>query len=148
MSDSVQPHRQQPTRLPRPWDSPGKNTGVGCHFLLQCMKVKSESEVTQSYPTLSDPTDCSLPGFFIHGIIQARVLEWGAIAFSTYYIYTDKNVKKKKKQNSSVSVSQWKIPQSLILFIRIMKQNRETLASVSSMWVSAKEKERMQMSFT
>ena len=55
MSDSVRPHRQQPTRLPRPWDSPSKNTGVGCHFLLQCMKVKSESEVAQSYPTLSDP---------------------------------------------------------------------------------------------
>ena len=82
MSDSVQPHRRQPTRLPRPWDSPGKNTGVGCHFLLQCMKVKSESEVTQSYPTLSDPMDCSLPGSSIHGIFQARVLEWGAIAFS------------------------------------------------------------------
>ena len=55
MSDSVRPHRQQPTRLPHPWDSPGKNTGVGCHFLLQCMKVESESEVAQSYPTLSDP---------------------------------------------------------------------------------------------
>ena len=68
--------------LPRPWDSPGKNTGVGCHFLLQCMKVKSESEVTQSCPTLSDPTDCSLPGSSTHGIFQARVLEWGAIAFS------------------------------------------------------------------
>ena len=62
MSDSVRPHRWQPTRLPRPWDSPGKNTGEGCHFLLQCMKVKSESEVTQSCPTLSDPTDRSLPG--------------------------------------------------------------------------------------
>src|SRR5574337_264498 len=62
MSDSVQPHRRQPTRLPRPWDSAGKNTGVGCHFLLQCMNVKSESEVTQSCPTLSDPMDCSLPG--------------------------------------------------------------------------------------
>ena len=60
MSDSVQPHRRQPTRLPCPWDSPGKNTGVGCHFLLQCMKVKSESEAAQSYPTLSDPMDCSL----------------------------------------------------------------------------------------
>ena len=59
-SDSVRPHRQKPTRLPRPWDSPGKNTGVGCHFLLQCMKVKSESEVAQSRPTLSDPMDCSL----------------------------------------------------------------------------------------
>ena len=58
---------------PRPWDSPGKNTGVGCHFLLQCMKVKSESEVAQSCPTLCDPMDCSLPGFSVHGIFQARV---------------------------------------------------------------------------
>ena len=65
-----------------PWDSPGRNSGVGCHFLLQCMKVKSESEVAQSCLTLSDPMDCSLPGFSVHGIFQARVLEWGAIAFS------------------------------------------------------------------
>ena len=71
-----------PPRSPCPWDSPGKNTGVGCHFLLQCMKVKSESEVSQSCPTLSNPMDCSLPGSSIHGIFQARVLEWGAIAFS------------------------------------------------------------------
>ena len=76
------PHRWQPTRLPCPWDSPGKNTAVGCHFLLQCMKVKSESEVAQSCPTLSNPMDCSLTGSSIHGILQARVLEWGAIAFS------------------------------------------------------------------
>ena len=82
MSNSVRPHRRQPTRLPRPWDSPSKNTGVGCHFLLQCMKVKREGEVAQSCPTLSDPMDCSLPGSSIHGIFQARVLEWGAIAFS------------------------------------------------------------------
>ena len=82
MSDCAQPHRWQPTRLCRPWDSPGKNTGVGCHFLLQCMKVKSESEVAQSCLTLSDPMDCSLPGSSVHGISQARVLEWGAIAFS------------------------------------------------------------------
>ena len=75
-------HRWQPTRLPCPWDSPGKNTGVGCHFLLQCMQVKSESEVAQSCPTLSDPMDCSLPGSSVHGVFQARVLEWGAIAFS------------------------------------------------------------------
>ena len=74
--------RQQPTRLPRPWDSPGKNTGVGCHFHLQCMKVKSESQVAQSSPTLSDLMDCSLPGSSVHGIFQARVLEWGAIALS------------------------------------------------------------------
>ena len=95
----------EPTRLPRPWDSPGKNTGVGCHFLLQCMKVKSESEVTQSCPTPNDPMDCSLPGSSVHGIFQARALpndpmdcslpgssvhgifqaralEWGATAFS------------------------------------------------------------------
>ena len=77
MSDSVRPHRRQPTRLLCPWDSPGKNTGVGCHFLQQCMKVKSESEVTQSCLTPSDPMDCSLPGSSIHGIFQARVLEWG-----------------------------------------------------------------------
>ena len=82
MSDSVRPHGRQPTRLPRPWASSGKNTGVGCHFLLQCMKVKSESEVAQSCLTLRNPTDCSLPGSSVHEIFQARVLEWGAIAFS------------------------------------------------------------------
>ena len=84
MSDSVPPQRRQPMRFPRPWDSPGKNTGVGCHFLLQCMKVKSESEVAQSCPTLSDPMDCGPPGSSVHGIFQARVLEWGAIAFSEF----------------------------------------------------------------
>ena len=82
---TLRPHRRQPTRLRHPWDSPGKNTGVGCHFLLQCMKVKSESKVAQSCPTLSDPMDWSLPGSSIHGIFQARVLEWGAIAFSGTY---------------------------------------------------------------
>ena len=88
-------HRRQPTRLPHPWDSPGKNTGVGCHFRLQCMKVKSESEVTQSCLTLSNPMDCSLPGSSVHGIFEARVLEWSAIAFSgtelsayKIYVYT------------------------------------------------------------
>ena len=75
VSDSVQSHRRQPTRLPRPWDSPGKNAGVGCHFLLQCMQVKSKSEI-------ADPMEFSLPGSSIRGIFQARVLEWGAIAFS------------------------------------------------------------------
>ena len=69
-------------QAPRPWNFPSKNTGVGCHFLLQCMKVKSESEVTQSCLTLHDPMDCSLPGSFVHAIFQARVLEWVAIAFS------------------------------------------------------------------
>ena len=95
MSDSVWPHRRQPTRLPHPWDSPGKNTGVSCHFFLQCMKVKSETEVAQSCPTLSDPMDCSLLGSSVHGIfqsrvlecpipgiLQARTLEWVAISFS------------------------------------------------------------------
>ena len=94
MSDSVLPQRRQPTRLPRPWDSPGKNTGVGCHFLLQCMKVKSESEVSQSRPTLSNPMDCSLPGSSIHGIFQARVLEWGAIAFSSSRIFRKLKIRK------------------------------------------------------
>ena len=69
-------------QAPHPWASPGKNTGVGYHFLLQCMKVKSESEVAESCPTLSDPMDCSPPGSSVHGIFQARVLEWGAIAIS------------------------------------------------------------------
>ena len=82
MSNSVRLHRRQPIRLLHPWDSPGKSTGVGCHFLLQCMKMKSESEVAQSCPTLSDPMDCSLPGSSAHGIFQARALGWGAIAFS------------------------------------------------------------------
>ena len=83
VSDSVRPQRRKPTRLPRPWDSPGENSGVGCHFLLQCMRVKSEREVAQSCPTVRDPMDCSLPGSSVHGIFQARVLEWGAIAFSS-----------------------------------------------------------------
>ena len=82
------PHRWQPTRLPHPWDSPGKNTGVGCHFLLQCREVKSESEAAQSCPTLTDPMGCSLPGSSIHGIFQARVLEWGATAFSDQLLAT------------------------------------------------------------
>ena len=107
----MRPHRQQPTGLPCPWDSPGKNTGVGCHFLLQCMEVKNESEVAQFSPTLSDAMDCSPPGSSVHGILvdakslqscltlwnpidgrppgspvpgilQARTLEWVAISFS------------------------------------------------------------------
>ena len=82
VSDSVQPHKQQPTRLPRPWYFPGKNTGVGCHFLLQCMTVKSESEVAQSSQTLCNPVDCSPPASSIHGIIQARLLDLVVIAYS------------------------------------------------------------------
>ena len=79
----MRPHRRQTTRLCHPWDSLGKNTGVGCHFLLQCMKVKRESEVAPLCPTLSDPPgDCSPPVSSVHGIFQARVLEWIAMAFS------------------------------------------------------------------
>ena len=99
------PHRQQPTRLPSPWDSPGKNTGVGCHFLLQCMKVKSESEVAQSCLTLSDPTDCSLPGSSVYEIFQTRVLEWVAIAISQH------KTKSFKKMNSIVCY--WKNSSSI-----------------------------------
>ena len=87
VSDPVRPHKRQPTRLPRPWDSPDKNTGVGFHFLLQCMKVKSESEVAQSCPTLRDPMVCSLPGPYVRRIFQAGVLEWVAIAFSDYHCH-------------------------------------------------------------
>ena len=94
MSDPVRPHRQQPTRHCCPWDSPGKNTGVGCHFLLQCMKGKSESEVTQLCPTLSDPMDHSPPGSSVHRIFQARVLEWVPLPFpkaqSTWTTLADK----------------------------------------------------------
>ena len=82
VSNSVWTHRRQPTRLCHPWDSPGKNSGVGCHFLLQRMKVKSESEVAQSCLTLRNPMDCSPPGSTIHGIFQAKVMEWSAIVFS------------------------------------------------------------------
>ena len=87
---TLRPHRRQPTRLRRPWDSPGKNTGVGCHFLLQCMKVKRESDVAQSCPTLLDPLSCSPPGSSVHGIFQGRVLEWAAIAFSSSICLLDK----------------------------------------------------------
>ena len=86
MSNPVRPHGQQPTRLLCPWDSPGKNIGVGCYSLLQCKRVKSESEVAQSCPTLQDPMDCSLPGSSVHGIFQARVLELVAITFPSYTV--------------------------------------------------------------
>jgi len=111
----VQPHRWQPTRLPRPWDSPGKNTGVGCHFLLQCMKVESESEVAQSCPTPSDPMDCSLPGSCVHGIFQAGVLEWGAIAFSEVFLVTSKKLYVMYKQKFFIKERKQDIPQVNIL---------------------------------
>ena len=110
MSDSVRPHRQRPTRFPHPWDSPGKNTGVGCHFLLQCMKVKTEREVAQSCPTLRDPMDCSPPGSSIHGVFQARVLEWGAIAFS-------------RKENSHPKTKVFISDIALVLSISVMSNN-------------------------
>ena len=93
ISDSVRPHRWQPTRLLCPWDSPGKNTGVGCHFLLQCTKVKSESEVAQSCPTLSDPMDCSLPGSSVHGIFQARVLRMRQFHIYINFFCSDSTLK-------------------------------------------------------
>ena len=104
MSDSVRPHRWQPTRLPCPQDSPGKNTGVGCHCLLQCMKMKSESEVAQSCSTLSDPMDCSLPGSSAHGIFQARILEWGAIAFSLERLRPSLRRRKRRSWTSPFSM--------------------------------------------
>src|SRR5574337_1082714 len=112
MASCVRPHRRQPTRLPRPWDSPGKNTGVGCHFLLQCMKVKSQSEVTQSCPTLSDLMDCSLPDSSVHGIFQARVLEWGAIAFSHSIVKSQHvmlMIEKLIKSNTAHLVKIWRL---------------------------------------
>ena len=104
MSDSVRPHRQQPTSLAHPWDFPGKNTGVGCHFLLQCMKVKSGSEVDQSCPTLCDPMDCNPPGFSVDRIFQARVLEWGATAFSEKDYRYIKNKWIEKKINMPILI--------------------------------------------
>ena len=112
MSDSVQPHRWQPTRLPRPWDSPGKNTGVGCHFLLQCMKVKSEREVAQSCLTLCDPMDCSLPCSSVHGTFQARVLEWIAIAFSRLTHYHSLNAQTFAGAAGPFRPSQWMMEQT------------------------------------
>ena len=119
MSDSVRPCRQQPTRLPHLWDSPGKNTGVGCHFLRQCMQVRSETEVTQSCPTLSDLMDCSLPGSFVHWIFQARVLEWGAITFPAFpsleVLYKCKRIHSGKRRSVAVPkcVTLWNLVTSL-----------------------------------
>ena len=108
MSDSVRTHRRQPRtaaqdKLRCPWDSPGKITGVGCHFLLQYMKVKSESEVAQSCPTLSNPMDCSLPGSSVHGIFPGKSTGVGAIAFSIYYTAGYKK-KKKKLENIRLKI--------------------------------------------
>ena len=103
MSDSVRPHRQQPTRLPRPWDSPGKNTGVGCHFLLQCVKVKSESVVAQSCLIPSDPMDYSPPGSSVHGISKSRTrLSDFTFTFNFHAL--------KKEMATHSSVLAWRIP--------------------------------------
>ena len=89
MSNSVRLQRRQPTRLPRPWDSPGKNTGVGCHFLLQCRKVKSESELAQSCLTLSDPMNCSLPGSSVYAIFSRQEYWSGLTLCLNYRILVD-----------------------------------------------------------
>ena len=112
MSNSVRPHRRQPTRLLHPWDSPGQNTGVGCHFLLQFMKVKSESEVAQSCLSLRNSMDCSLPGCSVHQISQARVLEWVAIAFSRI------NMTRTLKEKKNISHKHIRKCLSIIIFIQ------------------------------
>ena len=106
MSASVRRHRRQPTRPRHPWDSPGKNTGVGCHFLLQRMEVKSESEVAQSCPTVHDPMDSSLPGSSIHGIFQARVLEWVALSSPKNYLTASQICQGHQNQGKSEKLSQ------------------------------------------
>ena len=112
------PRDGSPPGSPCPWDSPGKNPGVGCHFLLQCMKVKSESEVAQSCPTLSDPMDCSSPGS-VHGIFQARVLEWVAIAFSKSYMTSLQNIRPNNflKYNWHVTVCQFQMYNIMIWYL-------------------------------
>ena len=110
MSDSVRPHRWKPTRLPCPWASPGKNTGVGCHFLLQCMKVKSETEVTQSCPTLSDPMDCSLPGSTVHGIFRKQLINSTGRDYSIPYTIPD----------------QWTHFISLFLYVKFSGRSKQT----------------------
>ena len=131
MSDSVRPQRRQPTRLFRPWDSPGKNTEVGCHFLLQCMKVKGESEVAQSCPTLSNPMDCSLPGSSIHRIFQARVLEWGPIAFSLVH---GRRCKRSKQKAKSEKLKAWEWHNALLLALKLEGAMREEIKELGGSW--------------
>ena len=137
MSDSVRPQRRQSTRLPRPWDFPGKNTGVGCHFLLQCRKVKSEREVAQSCRTLSDPMDCSPPGSSIHGIFQARVPEWDAIAFSGERdeLCKKKNFLSRVKQ-SLVLKTLYYIIAVLLVFPVMTRNHQEKVHMLSSIQIS------------
>ena len=115
MSNSVRTHKRQPTRLHGSWDSLGKNTVVGCHFLLQCMKVKSESEVAPSCLTLHNPMDCSLPGSSLHGISQARVLKWVSIAFSTTSIGS---LKKKESSRKTCTSALLAMPKHLTVWIK------------------------------
>ena len=122
----MRPHRRQPTRLRRPWDSPGKNTGVGCHFFLQRMKVKSQSEVSQSCPTLSDLMDCRLPGSSVHGIFQTRVLEWGAIAFSNNGMLLSH-----KKSETMPSAAKW-IDLEIIILSDIVRKRQ--ISDSTYMW--------------
>ena len=129
MSDSVRPQRRPPTRLLCPWHSPGKNTRVGCHFLLQCMNVKSESEVTQSCPTLSNLMDCSLPGSSVHGIFQARVLEWGAIAFSAMEYYSSI-----KKNEIMPLAATWMDLEIVILSEITQDRERQISYDITYMW--------------
>ena len=133
MSDSVWPHRWQPTRLCRPWDSLGKNTGVGCHFLLQCMKGKTESEVTESCLTLSDPMDCSPLGSSIHGIFQARVLEWGAIALSDSCCYRHTNVMEKRTFHQSAE--NIKTSKRTIMWLRTSFGVQAWLCHLGTVWL-------------
>ena len=121
MSDSVQPHRRQPTRLPRPWDSPGKNTGVGCHFLLQCMKVKGESEDAQSCPTLSDPTDCSPPDSSVHGIFPGKSTGVGCHCLLQQKVYMANKHTKRCFTLHIIGKTQIKTMRYLYMAIRMAK---------------------------
>ena len=133
MSDSVWPHRWQPTRLCHPWDSPGKNTGVCCHFLLQCMNVKSKSEVTQSCLSVRNPVDWSLPGSSVHGVFQARVLEWVAIAFSESSILQEK----KKKEWQRLASGSWNHSFFLFLLPTSYTTLPSLLWTVMAQWLSS-----------
>ena len=135
MSDSVWPHRRQPTRLRHPWDSPGKNTGVGCHFLLQRMKVKTESEVTESCPTLSECTDCSPLGSPIPGITKARTLEWVAISFSNAWKW---KVKMKSLSRVRLFATPWTAAYQTPLSMGFCRQEYWSGVPLPSPWFNAK----------
>ena len=152
VSDSVRPHRRQPTRLLCPWDSPGKNTGVGCHCLLQCVKVKSESEVAQSCLTLSDPMDCQ-PTRLLHpwdfpdkstgsGLPlpsperdgSYRVFFWVCPLVFGLYIYTQAYLKLVKE----ISLSFWSNDTQIFAYFRIISElvKKQNDVSPSPSWIS------------